>query len=98
MNRDYSAERPQVKTNRGFFSVVLGEEVGSQTDYNNRLEKWWYKTGQNKDLGNNKTPKDQWLEEKYKENKESWQKSAAVDETLMSEGYYEKVETYVPKT
>lgn len=55
---------PSVKKNEGFYSDTLGKWVSGQTDFEQGLQQVRYETDQSKWLGDNTTPKDEWIENK----------------------------------
>ena len=87
---------PQVKKSSGFYSDALGCEVSSQKDLEEKQEKWRYKQGLNKFLGNNYTPKDEWVEEKTREDTRQKQDVLQKEEERASlyPEYYDSVTIY----
>lgn len=59
-------QKSQVKRNAGFYSWTLGEWVGSQTDFEDKLRRVRYVTGEGERLNDNNKPKDEWIESRLK--------------------------------
>jgi len=57
---------PHLKKNEGFFSLQLGKYVRSQTEFNEELDRLRYLHDLQDNLGDNRTPKDEWVEQKAK--------------------------------
>jgi putative FmdB family regulatory protein len=55
---------PAVKKNEGFFSHSLGRWVDSHTDFEEGLNKVRYENDMAKWVGDNRNPKDEWVENK----------------------------------
>lgn len=89
---------PQTKLNSGFDSMTLGSAVKSQTDYAEKHEKWMYMNDLDTDLGNNRTPKDQWIEEKTIIEREKQKKVKETDNMIAEDNdkyhWYDSVETF----
>ncbi|MGQ9610039.1 MAG: FmdB family zinc ribbon protein [bacterium] len=88
----------QMKLNKGFFSVTLGKEVKSQTDFENKLEELRYMNDLNEYLGNNKKPKDEWIENRSLREQKVRERVKRIDELIDEEnrkyGWYKSIETY----
>jgi len=83
---------PQIKKNEGFHSQMLGIDVKSQTDFREKEEKMRYLNDMNQYLGNNYTPKDEWIEEKIKKQEQKEKEQAELEPEYAK--YYDKVETF----
>ena len=59
-------QKPQVRKNGGFYSVTLGEWVDSHDDFETKLRRVRYVTGEYERLGDNGKPKDEWIEQRVK--------------------------------
>lgn len=57
---------PQPKYNRGFYSVTLGREVKSHTDFEEGLRECRFTNWREKYVGDNSNPKDEWVEKREK--------------------------------
>ena len=79
-------QKPQVRKNAGFYSSTLGEWVGSQTDFETKLRKVRYITGESKFLNDTSKPKDEWIETRIK--KEEKQKENIKKEQLKADMVY----------
>ena len=89
---------PQTKLNAGFQSMTLGKNVKSQTDYKNEHERWMYMNNLDGDLGNNRKPKDQWIEEKHHVEEQQLEHVRQVDDWTAEDsekhGWYDSIETF----
>lgn len=87
---------PQVKKNTGFYSDVLGCQVDSQTDYEEKLRKHRFKTGIKQYVDDNSNPRDEWVEEKELENAQMIREENENEEKRAQEypDYYDSVSTY----
>ena len=61
-----------------------------------KQEKWRYEQGLNRFLGNNTTPKDQWVEEKARKEAKAKEESLKVEEDRASlyPDYYDSVKIF----
>ena len=59
-------QKPQVRKNEGFYSYTLGEWVGSHDDFESKLRRVRYVTGEYDRLGANDKPADEWIEQRVK--------------------------------
>lgn len=91
MSRDWGDV--QFKTNRGFFSVTLGQDVKSQTDFEDKLTEWRYMQDLRELDGDNAPVKDEWVEKKMRSLRQSREESKAVDTMHQEQGFYDNVET-----
>ena len=90
------ASAPDVKLNSGFHSDELGVDVKSSGEFDQLKEKQRYEQGLNRFLGNNATPKDEWVEAAAKKQAKV-DKQARRDNEEMSSDYadhYDSVETF----
>jgi len=62
---------PSVKPNKGFFSLQLGRYVNSHTEFEEGLDRVRFLHDLQDNLGDNRTPKDEWIEEKIKKDKKN---------------------------
>jgi len=87
---------PQVKKNSSFFSDDLGREVSGQTDLQEGLDRQRYINGMSKWVGDNQTPKDEWVEAKEKARQEELASVKAQENEVadMYPQFYDNVETY----
>ena len=93
-NRDYTSESVQVKKNEGFFSVSLGKEVRSQTEFERGLEEMRFKKDIAGELGDTARPDTQWEDEVGVEREAMEKESKDVDDYARAEGYYDSIETF----
>jgi hypothetical protein len=59
-------QKPQVRRNQGFYSWTVGEWVDSHDDFEYKLKKVRYVSGEYDRLGANDKPKDEWVEQRVK--------------------------------
>lgn len=83
-------QKPQVRKNEGFYSATLGEWVSSQTDFENKLRRVRFVTGEAERLNDNSTPKEEWVETRIK--KEAKQKEYIKREQLKADMVYHNAE------
>ena len=83
-NRDCSRvfTLPRVKYNKGFYSDTLGRWVHSHKDFDKGLTQVRYETDMAKFVGDNSTPKDEWIERKEKKLKTQHKYMAGYREAL----------------
>jgi len=86
-------ELKEVKKNKGFFSDMLGCYVKSQADYDEKYERFRYANDLNKYIGNNATPKDEWIEEKVKRESRVIERQNN-DDSGLEEGHYKTIKTF----
>ena len=79
-------QKPHVRKNQGFWSWTLGEWVDSHDDFENKLQRVRYVTGEGDRLGDTKKPKDEWVEQRLK--KETKQKEMIKQEQAKAEMVY----------
>ncbi len=88
--------KPIMKLNRGFTSYELGKEVMSHEEHNEGKRKERYMTGIGKYLGDNQSPRQEWVDEKQKQEAEKEKQYKREEEYVSKEyeGFYDTVETY----
>jgi len=75
-------ELPRVKYNKGFYSDTLGRWVHSHKDFEYGLTQTRFETDMSRYLGDNSTPRDEWVERKEKKRKAQHQDMANFREAL----------------
>ena len=73
---------PRVKYNKGFYSDTLGRWVHSHKDFEHGLTQTRYETDMSEYVGDNSTPKDEWVERKTKKRKMQHQDMVNFREAL----------------
>lgn len=91
-----TATAPSVKLNSGFHSDELGVDVKGQADFEIRKEQQRYEQGLNGYLGNNFTPKQEWVDNVAKKEVEIDKAAKRHDEQAGRdyEKYYDSIETF----
>jgi len=79
-------QKPIVKYNAGFYSATLGEWVHSHKDFENKLRKVRYVTGEAERLNDTSTPKDEWVDMRLK--KEQKHKELMKEEQVKADMVY----------
>lgn len=95
--RVYTKETaPSMKLNSGFYSDELGVEVKDQAEFNQLKERQRYDSGLGQYLGDNATPKDEWVDDAAKREAEVAKQAKLHDEQSSAEysDYYDGVETF----
>lgn len=89
---------PTIKKNEDFFSVTLGRRVKGQKDFEEGLSEVRFMHGISEEVGDNRTPKDEWLEklaEREKKVAEETEKYNEFIETANEKaGWYTEIETF----
>lgn len=65
---------PHIKKNEGFYSLQLGKWVNSQSEFNEELDRLRYLHDLQDELGDNRTPKDEWVEQRNEKEKKNLEK------------------------
>lgn len=86
-------EVKEVKKNEGFYSDMFGCYVNSQTEFNEVQERSRYMNDINKFLGNNATPKDEWIDQKSNRDSKI-QKQQQDDDAKFEREHYGNIETF----
>ena len=89
---------PIIKKNEDFFSVTLGKRVKGQRDFEEGLSEVRYMNDLQEEVGDNRTPKDEWIEKKMMREKraaeETERESELLEEANEKNGWYESIETF----
>lgn len=87
---------PEAKLNTGFYSDTLGCEVSSQTDFEEKLQRHRFENGLCKYLGDNKTPKGEWVDtvEKADQDKLRGRHDADCQREDAQGDFYDTIESY----
>lgn len=90
------ATAPSMKLNSGFHSDELGVDVKNQGELERLKARQRYMSGMGQYLGDNATPKDEWVDEAAANDQKLTKQAAEYDEKASSEyrEYYDKVETF----
>jgi hypothetical protein len=87
---------PQVKYNKGGFSIMTGKPYKSITDLDEQMHRIYHDNDISEHLHDTVKPKDQWIEEKYYKDEAQLESQKDVDEWHNKTGHYDSIETFDP--
>jgi len=89
---------PTVKKNEDFFSVTLGRPVKGQRDFEEGLSEMRYMHDIQKEVGDNATPKDEWIEKRVERERKVAEETERYNEYIEAAnekaGWYDEIETF----
>ena len=89
---------PVIKKNEDFFSITLGKRVSGQQEFEEGLSEVRYMGDIQDIVGDNRTPKDEWVEKKVEREQRVAKETELYDEYIQEQnernGWYDEIETF----